>query len=265
MKLLAYKTFKENNLKQEDSHDLVGNLFASWVKDDTFAMCHLIGRDFFTQLIKVKLNILPEYLTGIKKCLYIEYPYDIYINNDIFFSGCILAPLLDPDGVVKRLGLGIFMNNGAELNSLTFYIDVINLPIHTIEEYIDSISEISKSKYESAFNDVSKEDWSNIFRISINSILYVMSGNPDLRMIRPPLKSKYKTTKGMKKFIKEYPLDIPMVYVGYNYKKHNFYSVDGTTVKGHFRWQPYGNKRSLIKLIWIDTYEKIFNKEINDT
>jgi len=258
MKILALQKYKELGLKMEDDNDIPAIVINRMINNDD-GRCYLIGREFGDQLKKVKLDIISDYLFEIKKDLYIEFPQDIWVQ-DINFSGCVFT------GNDEWFYLSLFSTQINQVVSLSLSIFPEKEGMSSLKS--DSL-ELSKildnsicdvSKHNPNIDSLSLSKYKDIFSYAINCILYVQSGQPDLRLIRPP-KNKCKSTKGIKKYKRKYPLDIPIVYVGYNYKKHNFYSLDGTTVRGHFRWQPYGKKRSLIKLIWIDTYEKVFNKD----
>lgn len=52
-------------------------------------------------------------------------------------------------------------------------------------------------------------------------------------------------------------LDLPSDRFGFKGKVGNTWSLDHIiSVVGHFRWQPYGSRSALRKLIWIDAHEK---------
>lgn len=90
----------------------------------------------------------------------------------------------------------------------------------------------------------------------VKSILYIESGEPDLQ--REEAKKHFRKFQKTKRLNKLCPFDV--VNVGYSF--HNrVYSVDQGPRRGHFRWQPYGPKKSMLKLIWIDETTVHYNKK----
>lgn len=87
------------------------------------------------------------------------------------------------------------------------------------------------------------------------TLLYIRSGEPDLvNEIPPPCLSK--KPKKIKMHWREH-CPLPVVNVGYGYHGRLFHK-DATAVSGHFRWQPYGEGKAQVKLIWIDEHTRHF-------
>jgi hypothetical protein len=95
-------------------------------------------------------------------------------------------------------------------------------------------------------------------RYIFNIILYIYSGEPDLRLLKGKVSKK--KPKDLKKWHRKHRdmSQVDVTLVGFNFKKPKQYTVDGTIVTGHWRWQPYGPERQLVKLIWIDSHERSF-------
>lgn len=95
-----------------------------------------------------------------------------------------------------------------------------------------------------------------LLRLSFNILLYLGTDEIDLDTVyifNPHTGQKSGRIKNRYEF-NHYS-------VGFNFKKPKQYRADGCKVSGHFRWQPHGPGFSLLKLIWIDSYSKTFNKD----
>jgi len=101
-------------------------------------------------------------------------------------------------------------------------------------------------------NNSSVEFSEPLWKFIVKSLVYVHSGDPDLRHLKQRKPHKSRDAAYYKKHPDESP--VPTVLVGYNYKKPVVYDVDQTIVTGHWRWQPCGQGRSNVKLIWIDEH-----------
>lgn len=93
----------------------------------------------------------------------------------------------------------------------------------------------------------------------MKAYLYLHSGEPDLRAYRAP---KQKSGQRPRSFLRQHENDslVDMTLVGFNFKKPVSYTVGSTQVTGHFRWQPFGPKLSMVKLIWIEPYPRTFGQ-----
>lgn len=106
-------------------------------------------------------------------------------------------------------------------------------------------SDISKSELETEIAE--------IFPLLVNLMLYINSGNPDLRHMKGhsskgvdftnPSKRKGKLKKYMETSFHD------SILVGFSFKKETF-------VNGFFRWQPHGPQNSLRRLQWIDGFPR---------
>lgn len=88
-------------------------------------------------------------------------------------------------------------------------------------------------------------------------LLYIKSGEPDLTHeagYYTPTKKPKKLRQQQENFCR-----FDTVNVGYGFHER-LYHVDATSVVGHFRWQPYGPERGMVRLIWIDEHARHFNR-----
>lgn len=90
-------------------------------------------------------------------------------------------------------------------------------------------------------------------RLCINLMVYINSGNPDLREFRN--KITYRSPASTKPVRSCTDLSAEAIYlVGYGWKKETIINYDAKSWEreGHFRWQPHGPGLTLRKLIWLD-------------
>jgi hypothetical protein len=98
-------------------------------------------------------------------------------------------------------------------------------------------------------------------KFALKVTIYLLCGEPDLRFWEnklPGLLTKRERDR-WKTIHMDMP-DFPAYIVGIDWKKPTIYNMDQTKVMGHFRWQPHGENRKKVKLIWIDEHVRVFNK-----
>lgn len=108
------------------------------------------------------------------------------------------------------------------------------------------------------------EEAMQLYRFLINALVYIKSGDPDLRDYTPPKKPANFSgrERAWVRANRENSL-YPMTLVGFGYKKPNLRHVDESAVTGHFRWQPYGTGRTQVKLIWISAHVRKYEKPVD--
>jgi hypothetical protein len=94
----------------------------------------------------------------------------------------------------------------------------------------------------------------------INAVLYLHSA--DLLTNEGVTMQNKKPLLGNKKALKE-PMQckVPVIFVNRDYHARH-YSVDGTWVSEHMRWQRCGAGLSQIKLVWIKGHERRYDKNL---
>jgi len=100
----------------------------------------------------------------------------------------------------------------------------------------------------------------SVIKKTLSCLIYLMSGSPDLRVCLP-VERKYKGSNVKKLRRQDQYTDCNVIQVGYGWLKERQRLVGECSVSGHFRWQPYGEGRTKVKLIWINQYTKVFKKE----
>ena len=96
----------------------------------------------------------------------------------------------------------------------------------------------------------------------LKCLVYIHSGDPDLREFRPTPKPESKAKpKHQRRWLRENFFPIPITLIGFDYKKPRQMSVDSTWIDTFQRWQPYGPNLSKVKLIWVKPHERHYHKD----
>jgi hypothetical protein len=103
----------------------------------------------------------------------------------------------------------------------------------------------------------SKSIPTDIVDFCLKVLLYIHTGDPDLQ----PEAKRYPCATNPEKYIRHIENHCPFTVLNLGYGFHERHRhVDSTMVTGHFRWQPYGQKLSKVKLIWIEAHERSYKK-----
>lgn len=218
-----------------------------------------LAREFGEQLAKVDLKLAPSLATTHGKWICIEFPDSVEFRDgdDVFHCAYVCADRAAPYVVdswgqhphmIVRIHFPCYNNRAvgdvpAESNALA-------LTFMSETESIESSLQRAKDR---STHPIGNDE---VIRYLLKAIVYIDSGDPDLREYRPPRKPMTHDPKKLRRWNREHAdhCKIPMTLVGYNFKKPTVYTVGETTVTGHFRWQPYGAGRERVKLIWIDPH-----------
>jgi hypothetical protein len=96
----------------------------------------------------------------------------------------------------------------------------------------------------------------------LNCIQYILSANPTIdRLERPPVPDNLKR-RARDRFAQEHA-DLPyfpVQLVSWGWMRPRSFSVDETTVKGHFRWQRCGESLKDVRLVWINEHIRKYNE-----
>jgi hypothetical protein len=226
-----------------------------------------MAREFSEELKKVSLDIQSKYLPVTHQLICIELP-----DHMRFFAGeqkyvhSIYVGLSDEPDMINR-------SEDKDVKKVMFCI----LPLYTEAGELDpEIQTTTLTFYsdEETFNESLKRTmtletntikyWNKeLMQFILNSVLYINSGDPDLREYRAPRPPQTQKIKKLRLWHKQHENQslVDMIHVGFDFKKPKIYQVGATTVIGHFRWQPWGPRTEpRVKLIWIDQHERKFNK-----
>jgi hypothetical protein len=231
------------------------------------APIYKIGREFGHVLHDVDCRIDPKFIRFDDTVMCIEFPDDMWWDfGDGHQAACSYVMLHnDPTEVTVT---GIPVTRALKLITPLYdaagnYSDVtdkVRIPFDDpavagmgLEQVIEySINNTTRATGHSA----------EFLKYLLKCILYIQSGEPDLSLWKPSHKPH--NAKAIKRWRRDYLCDLPLIRVGFNYKKPVVYSKDQTAVTGHWRWQPYGPERDRVKLIWIKDHIRRF-KEHHDS
>jgi hypothetical protein len=207
-----------------------------------------VSKDFAKELAKVSVNISSEFLPKLSSSVLIDIPSGILPNgNGSFFTAAMV-------GTHKALGtypVTLFSENPNNIQ----YVSPPAEPTMNLNEYTDSLIPVTGQTSE--YVDHVK----SAYKFVLNILVYLKSGDPDLRELKERFYSSgFK--KGGKR-IAPTAKDFSSTIIGFGFKKPNLRHAEESQVIGHFRWQPYGESRSKIKLIWIDPHVRTYEKDSN--
>ena len=252
-------------------HDLAGCLRASafyYLFRRSEQLVYKIAEIFGDVLSRVDCKIDVKYLPQDQKIRCIELPNNLSMdmkNGD--FARCVYVAVSsvnqtsDNSEVINQTGLRV-----------EYVIDIL-VPLFRDGEPnptgndIITISTCENEDLESALhraviNSTSPTGFSlELVSYVLKSLLYINSGDPDLRGYRP--QPKPRSARKYKQWLNQNVSPIAMTFVGFDYKKPVRNSIGSTWVETFPRWQPYGPKLSKIKLIWVRAHERTFKRGNN--
>jgi hypothetical protein len=233
-----------------------------------------IAEEFGKELLKIEPKIDEKYLSNTLEPILIEFPdgvsFPVKDYPDMSYkSVVVMMREINKEARVTldKIFDGALLEGEEVITSRQLLIAL--LPYNkdgTLDEYglpkfyrIDfkEGSDIKEeiSKYLDQFDGKNQE----LFSYIVNAMIYINSGNPDLREYKAPKKPenfKQRERQWVKQNKDKVMVD--MTLLGFSYKKATIFGMEKTTVSGHFRWQPYDVGLSKVKLIWIESYEKMF-------
>lgn len=100
-----------------------------------------------------------------------------------------------------------------------------------------------------------------LVRLVFNLSIFLNSEGADFFSL-PPMINESNTKKKKYEAKHEHVNEctLPIVLLNRNFHEGRQYSIDKTIVNSFPRWQPFGEKFSKIKLIWVKSHERKFNK-----
>lgn len=227
-----------------------------------------LASDFGKKLYDVNMNKIT--FDHIENCntsfSYIDFPKEIYFDvhleeeEKFIIKSAYILKSKQGDHNSLMVILPFFNKKEGTYSPLTITVALLFNKDASIEEQL----KLERQK----FIDETGEliiDWDNLIKYCLNTLLYINTGDPDLREYKAPPTPKTKKPKKLRLFHKQHEnislFDVTLV--GYNFKKDAVYKIGSTQVVGHFRWQPYGENRNQVKLIWVSEHERNYgiNKE----
>lgn len=223
-----------------------------------------IGEDFGKELEKVDLNIPNKFIPD-KQLYCIELPDSINFTQ----SGDTVTTVFvmydqSPSGQKFLCVEACSENMGCTYRSRynlsnpeETIIDALNRTRHTYNVY-----HLGEKVDSEPLTDSEFEESLTFYKYIVKCLVYIGSGDPDLREYRAP-KCERKSEKKRKNWERKHsdqPL-IDMVFVGFDFKKERVYKKDGIWVETFPRWQRYGENLKYVKLIWVKPHPRHYKKE----
>jgi len=216
---------------------------------------HKFGEEFGQELIKTRITLpilkyLPVYSTSID-----AHVYHMWIDG-LWIAACALRlpdgeETITPKGMRAR-GFACAVIGNPETSRFTYYYQPLggDFPeAFDAEEMLATCDGPDKLTPEVL-------EWSA--RRVINALLYIYSGDPDLREYRPPGKELPRRERD--NLVRQFGNEAAFL-VSWDWKKPKVYNVDSTVVSGHYRWQPCGPGLSRVKRIWIDSHVRSYGSK----
>jgi len=251
------------HLMEDVKHDLY--TYGTYIRDHK--QNYRISKEFSEALADASLDVSCKYIPNKDISYNIQFHKDIVLKSmfgekDIAYRNCYVAIeecSSERDklkGYLKRVMLVFPIYRHGQEYSSTY--DFINL---VFKDENQKVSEAIKESAELLESQTLSEDGAGVIKYITNIILYLNSGDPDLRDLKKPKIPK--ETKNIQKFRRKnrFKSLLDITEVGFNYMKGIQYRVSATAVRGHFRWQPFGPQREQVKLIWIEEHARNFKSK----
>ena len=266
---LLKENFPHGILSRDRKTVLSGHFGAYWAYFCTNGKpIYKMAHEFSKELSKVKLDIPVTNIPYNLHLFCVEFPDGIRFNmgpseqsaTDLY-AQCVYIFTTDEKATAGNTGresqryvqftIPLYDEDG----NLTREVQEFGIPITSLEmTFSDAVAQCVK------YSTVSLNNM-DFVNFCFNCLVYINSGDPDLRHMRAPKPPTTHKPKKLRLWAKNH-CTLDVTHVGFNFKKPVTFSVDETTVMGHFRWQPHGEGRKEVKLIWIDAHKRTYNKEV---
>lgn len=255
---IAYLAVHNKHIKQTN-HPFLYMVCAGYYNAQKHV--YKISKEFGELLKDVNINLNSKIIDTWEDSSYIidlPFPFKTYMGNYVWN---VFGTIMRKENTID------IMLAAPHYNSHGHRIDEIDCPLFSFSPEDKRTLQEQIQKYEQIYNDKTKEYNTislipGLIKYVINCLLYINSGDPDLRhlKVKPPHKSR--DGKWYAKRELTFAAS-PTVLVGFNWKKANVRHADETVVKAHPRWQPCGKNRENVKLILVKEHVRNFkNKEI---
>jgi hypothetical protein len=216
-------------------------------KSNVYVIAEKFGYHLFNTKINVPCSMIK--VSALNDYYWIDFPKNMIFQSEdksIIFNHAVVALTNNPiekDHNYFHVFASDFTPEGKRLGDTT----EIYFPLKSDKNIDDMVLE---SRQKTTIPDAIPI---SMVEYIAKCILYIQSGEPDLTIEKAVL-PKSKQYHKIKYHYETYsPFDIVKVGYGFHEKMRH---TESWEVSGHFRWQRYGQEFSLIKLIWIDAYEK---------
>jgi hypothetical protein len=225
------------------------------------AKIYRLAREFAEDLSEVKLDIKAVHLPVTEDVICFEFPENVRFHlGDRKYAHCVYLfctherDLFHPDGKLRKGYLQMLIPLYNEFGQLEADIPIqeFGLSIFDLNAPLDEV--ISDSIAKSTYTYTNRK----FIDFVVNCLVYLNSGDPDLREYRAPKPPKTNKAKEQRRWVRQHENQslVNMTLVGYEWKKARTF-VEGKVIRiGHPRWQPYKpggpGTEWKVKLIWIE-------------
>jgi len=229
---------------------------------------YYVGKDFAKTLsvvdLKIPMNVLPENFFA-----YIAFGEDAIEDEEFAVGGAYIR-------ICKAKDMPIYMNTPEQEGTAVWicYTDAANngmivdlfilLENKNLDELIDEHCVVNrdmkfdgKNYVSSTFGDTTKAMRARVFRTALNAVIYIHSADAILDKTLPEEALPKRKVTELRATGSTNLCTIPVYLINQHFHDiTRMYHVDGTRVRSHPRWQPCGEARAQVKLIWVKEHER---------
>lgn len=235
---------------------IVGSFIQGYLEDkqNYYKVAAKFGDHLSKADLKLSTQLIPEF-----HCSLIEFPSS-FIFSDFYVRNAFLSVVTLNDGTTKGITVICPKYEKGVWDGTLFHSTVDVTSSESIENSLKETAKFFYNKEMVQLGDI--KVYKDLVAFCIKCLIYISSKEPDLHPEKGEQTNK-KTISKIRKFHKNHsPFDI--VNIGYAFHGRH-YSLNETSVRGHFRWQPCGEEGMRgIKLIWIDEHVRHFTNILED-
>lgn len=219
-----------------------------------------MAKEFGNALLKTKCNVSAKFLKFDNTLKCIEFPDDISFDcKDGDFATCAYVGMYKHPAGEKFQA--VHPDNHLEMLNADYILDIVtplgDWKIDHVRIFLredDLISDALASAHKLVINATGIG--LDLVTYIVNCLLYIESGDPDLRHLRPMPKPS--NAKKIKQWRREGGEEITcdVTWVGFDYKKERQYHIDSTWVDRYLRWQMCGPGRSELRPVWVKEHTR---------
>lgn len=228
-------SFIQNNLL---SHVTAANILSQFIQADPNSN-YLIAEEFASELNRCDIDV-PSHLLRHHMSYYIHFPQLPFSH---LFKGAFCLAQTDCFAILLVGHL-----NASLACSFSHFI------FGTVEHAsLEKALEIAEIDFSGQLDKMMQE----AVKFAAKSVIYINSGDPDLRHLKAPTPPTTKKEKKQRQF-RKLNSRFDVVHVGFDFLKPKTFNVDEAEVRGHFRWQRCGKELKEVKLVWVTPHLRHF-------
>lgn len=219
---------------------------------------YIIGSEFFDALTGVDLKLESKYFPKDLGAVFLQFPKLIRLGHNQFTNGIFTRVFWEQDeneSPLLMLAVLVSDRNGRVVRHKPFASSFFKIRPGILEEVFKTWT---KKMYDQGKVPDLASKINDVIEMACKLLIYINSGDPDLRELRKPRGPGDRRAQ-VKEFGHYYSENV--FHVGFEWKKRRVYSVDGTRVRGHWRWQPCGTGRQQVRLKFIEEHERHYGQK----